>query len=283
MFLRVKCGKEVLLLSDLVKNKIALITGGSSGMGRAASLIFAREGAVVVIADINVAGGQETVKMVKAAGGEAAFIKTDVRMAHEVASLVDEIVKKYGRLDCAYNNAGVFSWFEPGKADPDPEETWSRVVDTNMKGVWQCMRYEIQQMRQQGKGAIVNTASVHGLIGDENENYAYCASKHGVIGLTRTAALVQAKNGIRVNAVCPGSTATPMAGVPYPCPSDFSSTAAEIDRRKMEERLIPMGRWARPTEIPEAAVWLCSDAASYVTGHIMVIDGGKTVGRFFPE
>jgi NAD(P)-dependent dehydrogenase (short-subunit alcohol dehydrogenase family) len=270
-------------LSDLVKNKVTLITGGSSGMGRAAALVFAREGAKVFIADINVAGGKETVKMVKEAGGEATFIKTDVRVAAEVRSLVERITKISGRLDCAYNNAGVFSWIEPGTIDNNPEETWDKVVDTNMKGVWLCMKYEIQQMLKQGKGAIVNTASVHGLIGDENENYAYCASKHGVIGLTKTAALVHAKSGIRVNVICPGTTATPMTGTPYPCPRDYPRTEDELKRKRKEEKLIPLGRWAQPPEITEAAVWLCSDSASYVTGHTMVVDGGKIVGRQFTD
>jgi len=242
--------------------KIGLVTGGSSGIGRATALAFVREGAKVVIADILVEGSQETIKMVEKAGGQAIFVKADVSRSDEVEAMVKKAVEVYGRLDCAFNNAGL----GPGRSRTADftEEEWDRVISINLKGVWLCLKYEIQQMRKQGAGAIVNTASVVGLVGFQGAP-AYVASKHGVVGLTKAAALEYATSGVRINAVCPGVTSTPMI-------EDI--VAARPKMAEFYRTLHPMGRLARPEEIAEAVVWLCSDAASFVTGHSLVVDGG---------
>ena len=242
--------------------KVALVTGASSGIGRAAALAFAREGAKVVAADVTIEGGEETVSLIKKTGGEAIFIKTDVANAAEVEAMVNAAVSTYGRLDCAYNNAGI-----SGKSQSivdTTEENWDRIIAINLKGVWLCMKYEIPVMLKNGGGAIVNTASGAGLIGVKRTG-AYVASKHGVVGLTKTAALECAKNGIRVNAVCPGPIETPM----------LMKGAERIPQfvPKMIKAQ-PNGRLGQPEEIAEAAVWLCSDAASFVTGLAMPVDGG---------
>lgn len=249
-------------MADLLKGKVALVTGSSSGIGRASALIFAREGAKVVVADVTVEGGEETVRQVKAAGGEALFVKADVGKAADVEAMINKAVATYGRLDCAYNNAGI-----EGKqlsVIDDTEENWERVLRINLIGVWLCMKYELVQMRKQGAGAIVNTASDAGLLGVPRMG-AYVASKHGVVGLTKTAALECAKTGIRVNAVCPGVIQTPMI------------ERVGGQRPGMIERMVagePIGRAGKPEEIGEAAAWLCSDAASFVTGFAMPVDGG---------
>ena len=239
-----------------------LVTGGSSGIGRATALIFAREGAKVVVADVNVEGGAETVRLLNAAGGEAVFVQTDVARAVEVETLVTKAVDTYGRLDCAFNNAGIEGVIQP--TAEYGEEHWDRVLAINLKGVWLCMKYEIPPMLKQGSGAIVNTASVAGLVGLPGFS-AYVAAKHGVNGLTKTAALEYAKAGIRVNAVCPGAIRTPMfeRGV-------RDNPGLEEQVRAME----PIGRMATPEEVGEAVVWLCSEAASFVTGLPMAVDGG---------
>jgi NAD(P)-dependent dehydrogenase (short-subunit alcohol dehydrogenase family) len=251
-------------MAGLVGGKVALVTGASSGIGRATALAFAREGAKVVVADVTVEGGEETVVQVKKAGGEAIFVKTDVSKAVEVEALVAKAVATYGRLDCAYNNAGI-----AGKAKTvvdDTEDNWDRILAINLKGVWLCMKYEIAHMLKQGGGAIVNTASGAGLIGVRRGG-AYVASKHGVVGLTKTAALEYAKAGIRVNCVCPGPIDTPMLqGI-------GGSNQVVIERMVAAQ---PGGRLGKPAEIAEAAVWLCSDAASFVTGLPMPVDGGYT-------
>jgi NAD(P)-dependent dehydrogenase (short-subunit alcohol dehydrogenase family) len=251
-------------MAGLVAGKVALVTGASSGIGRATALAFAREGAKVVVADVTVEGGEETVVQVKKAGGEAIFVKTDVSKAVEVEALVAKAVATYGRLDCAYNNAGI-----AGKAKTvvdDTEDNWDRILAINLKGVWLCMKYEIAHMLKQGGGAIVNTASGAGLIGVRRGG-AYVASKHGVVGLTKTAALEYAKAGIRVNCVCPGPIDTPMLqGI-------GGSNQVVIGRMVAAQ---PGGRLGKPAEIAEAAVWLCSDAASFVTGLPMPVDGGYT-------
>jgi NAD(P)-dependent dehydrogenase (short-subunit alcohol dehydrogenase family) len=246
-----------------VEGKVALVTGGGSGIGRATALAFAREGARVVVADIGVAGGAETAQLIQKAGGEATFIKADVSQAAEVEALIDKVVSTYGRLDCAHNNAGI-EGVEAPTADY-PEEDWDRVIAINLKGVWLCMKYEIPPMQQQGGGAIVNTASIAGLVGAYRMP-AYVASKHGVAGLTKAAALEYAKAGIRVNAVCPGVIRTPMVERFF-----FSRHPRAEGRLTAFE---PIGRLGTPQEVAEAVVWLCSDAASFVTGHTMAVDGG---------
>ncbi len=242
--------------------KVALITGAGSGIGRASALVFAREGATVVVADVDAAGGAETVRLVESAGGRALFVKTDVSRASEVEALVQASVAAYGRLDYAHNNAGIEGMVLTPTADWT-EEAWNRTININLKGVWLGMKYQIPRMLKQGGGAIVNTASIAGLVGSRSAGYG--ASKHGIVGLTKTAALEYAKSGIRVNAVCPGVIRTPMV-------------QRSLDRMpELEERFVavePIGRIGRPEEVAEATVWLCSAAASFVTGHAMTVDGG---------
>ncbi len=244
--------------------KVALVTGGGSGIGRAAALLFGREGAKVVIADVNVIGGEETVRLVEEAGAQAVFIPTDVSDGAQVGAMVAKAVSTYGRLDCAFNNAGIEQPL--GLLSDIPEEVWERIMHVNLKGVWLSMKYEIPQMIAQGGGAIVNASSVAGLVGGPL-NGAYVASKHAILGLTKAAALEYASKGIRINAVCPGMTRTPMIGM-------ITGGSAEVER--MIVAMHPMGRAALPEEIARAAVWLCSDEASFVTGHALAVDGGFT-------
>ena len=248
-------------MAGQVDGKIALVTGGGSGIGRSTALALAREGAKVVVSDVVIEGGEETVSLVKDAGGEAAFVQTDVAQASEVEALVKQVVETYGRLNCAFNNAGIAG--AAARTADYKEKHWDRVIAINLTGVWLCMKYELQHMLTQGSGAIVNTASVAGLVGFRN-GPAYVAAKHGVVGLTKTAALEYAKSGIRVNAVCPGVIRTPMF-----------ERGMEVDPR-IEQGMTarePIGRLGKPEEIAEAVVWLCSDAASFVTGHPMAVDG----------
>ena len=253
-------------MENRLDGKIALVTGGSSGIGRASALAFGREGATVVVADVDVKGGEETGRMIQAAGATATFVRTDVSKASEVEALVQRAVETYGRLDCAFNNAGI-----QGHSTPTAEcseDNWDRIIAINLTGVWLCMKHELRHMLKQGGGAILNTASNFGLVGS-NGMPAYTASKHGVVGLTKSAALEYAKAGIRVNAVCPGPVDTPLF--------------YELVRHRPEQRdqivgailaQEPMGRLGRPEEIAEAVVWLCSDAASFVTGAAVSVDGG---------
>ena len=249
-------------MAGQLDGKVALITGAGSGIGRASALAFAREGAKVAVADIVVEGGEETVRMVKEAGGEAFFIKVDVANAADVEAMVNAVVDTYGRIDCAYNNAGIEGRL--ASTDEYPEDVFDKVIDINLTGVWLCMKYELPHMLKQGSGAIVNTASGAGLIGVAGMS-AYVASKHGVVGLTKTAALEYAKSGIRVNSVCPGLIQTPMV------------ERITADQPQLGEALVaaePVGRTGKPEEIAESVVWLSSDAASFVTGHAMSVDGG---------
>ena len=194
-------------MTDIFRDKVALVTGGASGIGRATSLAFARQGARVAIADREPTGAAETACMIEDIGGSATVFELDVTKADNVASVIDRIVQTYGRLDCAFNNAGVGG--EVAKTADYREEEWDRIIDVNLKGVWLCMKYEIPVMERQGGGAIVNTASIYGLAG-HGGYIAYNAAKHGVVGITRTAALEYATAGIRINAVCPGYILTPM-------------------------------------------------------------------------
>lgn len=244
--------------------KVALVTGGGSGIGRAAARLFAREGSKVVVTDVSSPGGTETVRMIEEAGGRAVFVLTDVSEAWQVEALVEKVLKTFGRIDCAFNNAGIEQSLAP-LADC-PEDEWDRVIRTNLKGVWLSMKYEISRMIVQGGGAIVNTSSVAGLVGGPL-NGAYVASKHAILGLTRAAALEYARAGIRINAVCPGMTRTPMIGM---------ITGGDADVESMIVGLHPIGRAALPEEIAAAAVWLCSDEASFITGHALAVDGGFT-------
>jgi NAD(P)-dependent dehydrogenase (short-subunit alcohol dehydrogenase family) len=246
-------------LENLLEDKVALVTGGGSGIGRAAALALSRELARVVVADRVETPGRDTVRMIQDGGGEAAFVRVDVTEGAQVSGLIDTAVGLYGRLDCAFNSAGVEG---PLAATADyEEEAWERVLAVNLKGVWLCMKYEIRQMLKQQQGVIVNASSVAGLIGAPNLP-AYSASKHGIIGLTKSAALEYAKSGIRVNALCPGLTDTPMAQRITGGDASFLAP-------------YPMGRMAIPSEIAEAVVWLCSDAASFITGHALAVDGGR--------
>ncbi len=245
----------------LVEGKVALVTGASSGIGRASAQAFAREGAKVVVVDVMVDGGEETATMIRNSGGEATYFECDVSKAAQVEAAVAVAVDTYGRLDCAHNNAGIEGPLTP-TADY-PEADWDRVLGINLKGVWLCMKYEIPRMLAGGGGAIVNTASVAGLVGFRGLP-AYSASKFGVNGITKVAALEYAQAGIRVNSVCPGVIQTPMvdrlvAAHPEMTPALLAGT--------------PLGRFGQPAEIAEAAVWLCSDRASFVTGHTMAVDG----------
>jgi NAD(P)-dependent dehydrogenase (short-subunit alcohol dehydrogenase family) len=254
-----------------MQGRVALVTGGASGIGRVTAQVFAREGAKVIVnTDSNVRGGEETVRLIKEAGGEAAFIKCDVSKAKEVEAMVNRGVEIYGSLDYAFNNAGI---------GPDgvrvpvvpivdcPEELWDRTIAINLTGVFLCMKYEIRQMLKQKYGAIVNTSSV-GALKAVPGFAAYDASKIGLFGLTKAAALECAASGIRVNVICPGPTWRTLL---YE-----NLTTAQPEMKEHLVEIIPMKRMAEPEEMAEAVIWLCSDAASFVTGHIMPVDGGMT-------
>ncbi len=251
-------------MARMLEGKCTLITGAGAGIGRGAALTFARHGARVAVVDIAPESGAETVKLIKAEGGDAIFVKCNVAREAEVKAMVDQVVATFGRLDCAFNNAGVETSLEL-LAD-DTEESFDHLIGVNLKGVFLCMKYEIKQMLAQGSGAIVNTASTAGLVGTFR-HAIYTATKHGVIGFTKTGAIEYAKKGIRVNAVCPGGTETPMLQRLIP---QLKERASVMGGRT------PMGRTGSPEEIGEAAAWLCSDYASFVTGHALVADGGLT-------
>ncbi len=249
-------------MSKQFDGKVALVTGGSSGIGRASALAFAREGARLVVADVDVEGGQHTCRLIEQVGGEAVFVATDVSQAAQVEAAVKRTIDRYRRLDYAHNNAGIEGMVLTPTAEWT-EEAWHRVIGVNLKGIWLCMKYEIPHLLKQAGGAIVNTASIAGLVGSRSA--AYGASKHGIVGLTKTAALEYARSGIRVNAVCPGVIRTPMLERSLERMPDLEARFVEVE---------PIGRMGSPEEIAEAAVWLCSDAASFVTGHAMAVDGG---------
>lgn len=248
-------------MTNALQGKVTLITGASSGIGRAAALAFARRGAKLVLGNRRMREGEETARMAREAGAEVVFQKTDVTVSAEVEALAQLAVSTFGRLDCAFNNAGIDGDVVP-TADCS-EENWDKVIATNLKGVWLCMKHEIRAMLGHG-GAIVNNASAAGQVGMRNMP-AYAASKGGVIQLTRTAALEYAKAGIRVNAVCPGFIRTPMVEVPMAVNPRFEEFVLKAE---------PMGRLGTPEEVAEAVVWLSTEAAGFITGHALAIDGG---------
>ncbi len=250
-------------MGNILDDRVALVTGGGAGIGRAAALALIREGAKVAIADINRKAGERTLRMIESAGGEGIFIQADVSDADDAKKMVRAAVNAYGRLDCAVNNAGIFRGIN-SSTHRYTEKTWDAVMRVNLKGVWLCMKYELPQMLKQGGGAIVNMSSIAGLVGLADMS-VYAASKHAVVGLTKSAALEYARQGIRVNAVCPGSVNRPTVR------GDKVWTA-----EKPDDGLHPMGRFCTSEEVAEAVVWLCSDAASFVTGHTLVADGGRT-------
>ena len=249
-------------MEKMFNTQVALITGGSFGIGRATAVAFAKRGASVVVADLIEDKEHITMKEIAAMEGNAIFIQCDVSKANDVTSMINKALSTYGRLDFAFNNAGIEGTL--AATHDCTQDNWEKVLAVNLTGTWLCMKHELPHMQRQEKGAIVNCSSVAGLMGFPGMP-AYVASKHAIIGLTRTAALENAKQGIRINAVCPGVIQTPM-----------------IDRvtgkdKTAEQRFIdmePMGRFGKPEEVAEAVVWLCSDAASFITGHALTVDGG---------
>jgi len=245
-----------------LSEKVALVTGASSGIGRATAILFAKYGAKVVVADISVKGGEETVNHIQDAGGEAVFINADVSQASDVENLINKTVETYGRLDFAHNNAGIEGMM--ASTVDCTEENWDRTISINLKSIWLCMKYEIPAMLRHGGGAIVNTSSIAGLVGFQGLA-AYSASKFGIIGLTKTTALEYAKANIRVNAICPGVINTSMV-----------DRLLEVQPAMTEDltAVTPVRRMGKPEEIAAMVVTLCSSDASFVTGHAMVVDGG---------
>jgi len=251
-------------MPGLLEGKAALITGAGGGIGRATALAFAREGARVAVADVAADAARETVAQVNTAGGQAISLMGDVTRDADVRAMIESVIRTYGRLDCAFNNAGIAGWHvdAAGKKTAEwSEEAFDRMIAVNLKGIWLCMRHELPQMQTQEGGAIVNTGSIAGLVGLPTSS-AYVAAKHGVLGLTKTAAIEYAEENIRVNAVCPGYIKTPMT--------------EETMRRRGEAILaqVPFHRMGTPEEIAEMVVWLCSDRASYVSGACYNVDGG---------
>ena len=246
-----------------LSGRVALVTGGGSGIGRASALAFARAGASVVVSDVAAEAGEATARAVLDAGGVAIFQRTDVSDAEQVSALIDRTIQEFGRLDCAHNNGGIEG--PVGTVIDLSEDEWDRVIDINLKGVWNCLRYQIPVMLEQGGGAIVNTGSVSGLKGFPPLLPAYVASKFGVVGLTAVTARTYANQGIRVNAICPGAIDTPML-------TRIGEGAERLGVALVSEN--PSGRLGTPDEVAEAVIWLCSDRASFVTGQTLTIDGG---------
>jgi NAD(P)-dependent dehydrogenase (short-subunit alcohol dehydrogenase family) len=252
------------------EGKVALVTGGTSGIGRETSILFAQKGARVVVAGRREIEGKETIDLIRRAGGEGIFVRADVSRASEVKALVEKTVAAYGGLDYAFNNAGIEGHWVP--IVEQTEDEWDQTIDTNLKGTWLCLKYEIRQMLQQGRGGvIVNNASISGFIGSYG-SATYAASKHGVLGLTKAAALEVARNGIRVNAVCPAAVESPMA--------DRLFGAPEV--RKKVLGFYPIARFGKPIEVAEAVLWMCSGAAGFMTGQSLILDGGFLAGPNVP-
>ncbi|MHB8086387.1 MAG: glucose 1-dehydrogenase, partial [Dehalococcoidia bacterium] len=245
-------------------DRVIIVTGGSSGIGRAAAIMFAQRGGKVVVANRRIKEGEETVKMVKDAGSDGIFVQTDVRVAAQVQNMVRKTVEKYGKLDVAFNNAGLAGVFQP--LTEETEEMFYAQIDTNLKGVWLCMKNEIPEMLKQGRGVIVNNASITGLRALRKLN-SYTASKHGVVGITNSAAKEYAPKGIRVVAVCPGWTMTPMI-------QEFLDNPVQ---KKKNEDQVPLHRMARPEEIAELVCFLASDRASYIAGGAIAISGALDI------
>ena len=253
-------------MTGQLQDKVVIVTGAGSGLGQAAATAVAQQGGKVVVAEINPDSGRQTVAAIEQAGGQATFIKTDIAHGEQVQAMVKHTLQTYGRLDCAYNNAGVDNLHAPlGEFDVNE---WDRVLGVNLRGTMLCMRYEIPAMLDNGGGAIVNCASVAGLIGTPISP-AYTTSKHAVVGLTRSAALDYAMKNIRVNAICPGVVHTPLADAYI---KEHPDAEAQVNAQS------PMGRMGKPSEIAAAVVWLCSDASSYVNGAALAVDGGWTAG-----
>ena len=246
-----------------LENKVALVTGAASGIGRESALALAREGAAVCVSDIDIAGGEATAQSIIDEGGSAIFARCDVTEGDDVRAMVAATLEAFGRLDAAVNNAGIAGSFDH-RLHEARDELFERVIAVNLRGVWLCMKAELEAMLADGGGAIVNIASVAGLIGAPKAA-AYTASKHGVIGITRATAVEYAKRGIRINAVCPAYTDTAMVQ---------DAVALNPLMGQIMARAIPMGRLGQPGEVADAVVWLCSAASSFVTGHALVLDGG---------
>ncbi len=249
-------------MANRLTNKIALITGGSSGIGAAAARLFAAEGAKVVVADINSEGGENIVDAIRKAGGDAHFVRTDICKAGDVEAMVGRTVALYGRLDCAYNNAGILGEIVP--LVDQSEVAWDQTLATNLKGTWLCMKFEIKQMLKQGNGTIVNTTATAAIKGSP-ARAAYSAAKAGVIAITKSVAIEYAELGLRINVICPSHTRSPMLQQLFELRPELEATFIAS---------APMARIAAPEEVAEGALWLCSDASSFVTGHVLAVEGG---------